>query len=342
VEFAHLLDNAGEFAMDLRHTYGIQGGDTLRGAHAVSDSVVAAQGCSSQLCSRTASESYSHVSTLELLYAPVSGWTLMIAPQFVDLHLDQRDIGGGFPFGGIFFPGSNQPSLRHTTGGLGDTGVYALTELFASPSQHFDVGIGLVVPTGSVGKRVNTGNDYVGYGLQLGSGTWDFHPSLTYGGQADRFSWGAQVSLVKRLQPKSSSGYVLGDMAQVTAWGSYNILDWLSASLRGISTAQGAIRGQFKPHITPVQTGIKVVNGQPIRVYTGVVEPQTVSAPTDSPGNYGGVYSDVGFGLSAVIPGGSFAGDRLSIEWLLPVTDNVSGYQLQRTGTLSVSWNFDF
>jgi hypothetical protein len=342
VEFTHLLDNAGEFAMDLRHTYGIQGGDTLRGAHTVSDSVVAAQGCGGQLCSRTASNNYSHVSTLELLYAPVNGWTLMIAPQFVDLHMDQRDLGGGFSSGGIFFPGANGPSLRHTTGGLGDTGVYALTELFASPSQHIDIGIGLNAPTGSVGKRVNTGNDYVGYGLQLGSGTWEVRPSITYGGQADRFSWGAQVSAVKRLQSKNSSGYALGDMAQVTAWGSYNILDWLSASLRGVGTAQDSIHGQFKSHITPVQIGDKIVNGQPERVYANEVDPQTVLGPTDAPGNYGGVFSDVGFGLSAVVPGGAFAGDRLSLEWLLPVTDHVSGYQLKRTGTLSISWNFEF
>ena len=339
VEFTHLLGHVGEFAIDLRHDYGIQGGGTLHGLHAVSDDIVTALGCGDQVCSRTASNFYSHVSTLDLLYAPVSGWTLMIAPQFVDLHMDQRDLGGGLFPGPIFFPGSNGPSLRHTTGGIGDTGIYALTELLNTPSQQIDIGIGVSAPTGRVGKRANTSTDYLGYDLQLGSGTWDFHPSLTYGGRADRFSWGAQVSAVKRLQSKNSSGYALGDMAQVTAWGSYDILDWLSASLRGIGTAQGPIRGQFKPHVTRVQVGVDVVNGQPIRVYADEIDPQTVLGPTDSPGNYGGVFSDIGFGLSAVVPSGAFAGNRLSLEWRQPITDNSSGYQLKRTGTLSLSWS---
>ena len=33
----------------------------------------------------------------------------------------------------------------------------------------------------------------LGYGMQLGSGTWDFHPAITYLGQTENYSYGAQL-----------------------------------------------------------------------------------------------------------------------------------------------------
>ncbi len=56
----------------------------------------------------------------------------------------------------------------------------------------------------------------------------------------------------------------------------------------------------------------------------------------------GGTYGDIGLGVSAVIPRGAFAGNRLSVEWLVPVADDVNGYQLSRVGTLSVTWDTAF
>lgn len=62
----------------------------------------------------------------------------------------------------------------------------------------------------------------------------------------------------------------------------------------------------------------------------------------DYPANYGGKYWDVGFGLSAVVPSGDLAGNRISVEWLQPVEDDVNGYQLERDGALSATWNVTF
>jgi len=95
------------------------------------------------------------------------------------------------------------------------------------------------------------------------------------------------------------------------------VLDWLSASARGVYTTQGEIDGEFDG-------------------------PHEDSIPLDFPANYGGQYWDVGFGLSAVVPIGDFKGNRLSVEWLEPVEDNVNGFQLEREGTLSVSWSVKF
>ena len=64
--------------------------------------------------------------------------------------------------------------------------------------------------------------------------------------------------------------------------------------------------------------------------------------PMDFPANYGGHYVDIGFGLSATVPSGALAGNKLSFEWLQPVYTDVNGYQLDRDGALSFTWAYGF
>lgn len=351
VRFTRLLTTQGDFALSLHHDYSIQGGDTLHGADTVSDDKIAKLDCGGQNCTRRVSGAYAHVTTLDLLYAPVADWTLQVSPQFVDLHLDETDLGGG----GLIFPphpggigpigrpgGTIPPTLFHSSGGLGDTGVYVLKQLFGNDSNRIDAAVGLSLPTGSTDKRVNKSSDYLSYFLQPGSGTVDFAPTLTYRGGMGRFSWGAQLGWVERLESSNDAGYRLGDRVQGSVWGSYRILDWLSASVRGIGTEQGVIHGHFKPHVTPVQNGYKFVNGEPVPIFKNVVQPQTELGPMDQPASSGGRFGDVGFGVTATVPSGAFAGNRLSVEWLQPVADDVNGYQRARTGALSLTWDAAF
>jgi hypothetical protein len=62
----------------------------------------------------------------------------------------------------------------------------------------------------------------------------------------------------------------------------------------------------------------------------------------DFPQNYGGRFWDLGFGLAARVPSGYLAGNRLKVEWLQPVVQDVNGYQLERTGTLTAVWSVEF
>jgi hypothetical protein len=224
VRFARLLTDKGDFALSFHHDYSVQGGDTLHGTDTVSDTRVAKLDCSGQNCTRRVAGAYDHATTLDILYAPLAGWTLQVSPQFVDLHLDETDLGGG----GIIFPphpgglgpggGTIPPSLFHSSGGLGDTGVYVLKQLFGNDSGRLDVAVGLSLPTGSTDKRVNKSSDYLSYFLQPGSGTVDFAPTLTYRGGAGRFSWGAQLGWVERLESSNDASYRLGDKVQGSLW----------------------------------------------------------------------------------------------------------------------------
>jgi hypothetical protein len=119
------------------------------------------------------------------------------------------------------------------------------------------------------------------------------------------------------MEDANKSGYALGNIFQATGWGSFDLTDWLTATIRGVHTRQGPLKRQF--------------NGLIYKF-----------GPQDYSENHGGKYWDIGFGLSAVVPSGDLAGNRVSVEWLQPVQDNVRGYQLERDGTLSATWSLAF
>lgn len=342
VMFDQVLDKAGQFQVGYRYGYGFSGRDLIHGSSSVGDQVAADLACGADGCSVRPIRSSTQVSTLELMYAATDRLTLLIAPEFVDRHLDERPLDGGFlPGAGLGPPGlgGGQPNHRHTSGGIGDTGVYALYRVIDSGDQRLVAGLGVGAPTGADDVRRNGSQDYANYDLQLGGGVWTLRPSLTWLGRADRWSWGAQLSGVKRLENRNGAGYAFGDRFQATAWAGYSFLDWLSASVRIAHTLQGEASGGFKPHLVRQVVGYTYVGDQAIAIYSQDLESHEVSGPMDLASNQGGQYWDLGLGLAAVIPSGPLAGQRLGVEWAQPLADHVNGYQLKRTGTLSVSWS---
>jgi hypothetical protein len=195
----------------------------------------------------------------------------------------------------------------HGTDGWGDTIFGPELKIADGPGYHLQFAPMISAPTGEVNKKTN--GVFTHYMMQPGSGTWDFVPSITYTGRADRITWGAQVLGVVRMEEENDSGYRLGDMFQATGWGSYRFANWISASIRGLYTDQGEIAGHY--------------NG-----------PHSHSSPPDLQFNYGGQFWDIGFGINTVVPSGALKGLRLSAEWLQPVGEDVNGYQLERDGTL--------
>lgn len=318
VMFDHMLHGEGDVMVGYRYMYGQQAGDMLQGSSAVTDAVLASHACPAPGCSLRPAYMNMHMHMLDLMYAPSDWLTLMLMPQFMDMNMSLQSLS---------MTGA-EGMFKHATGGVGDTGMYALFKLFDGSGQHLHGGLGISAPTGESDIKLNPnghhhggnssqGGGFIHYGMQLGSGTWDFKPSLTYSGQLDQWSWGAQVSGTVRMQNQNPSGYALGDLVQATAWSGYQLLDWLTATVRGVHTVQGGIRYGF--------------NGA-----------HPTDASVDFASNYGGRYWDLGLGLSAIVPTGDLAGNRFSFEWLQPVADDVNGYQLERSAALSASWSFAF
>ncbi len=336
VMFSHMLGKEGDMMAGYRYMYSRQAGDMLHGTDTVNDKTIKNNACldSHRHRCRVAPDYMDmHMHMLDIMYAPTDWLNLMLMPQFMDMDMNQRLLTG------VTYDATLDHLHGHQTGGVGDTGLYALFKLFDQTGHHFHAGLGVSAPTGDVDIKLRRmhGKDegFIHYGMQLGSGTWDFKPSLTYTGNLDKWAWGAQLSGTVRLEDQNASGYALGDIFQSTAWGSYNLTHWLSASVRGVYTEQGQINGAFNP--TP---GV-VDNRQVKNVNPGSKSNPSVG-PMDYADSYGGRYWDVGFGVSAAVPDGAFAGHRFSVEWLQPVEDDVNGYQLEREGALSASWSLMF
>ena len=66
--------------------------------------------------------------------------------------------------------------------------------------------------------------------MQLGSGTVDLLPSLTYVQQFDSWSYGAQANAVIRLESENNNGYRLGDVFGATTLAGTNLNKWIAVN----------------------------------------------------------------------------------------------------------------
>lgn len=326
VMFDH-MHKAGEWMVGFRYAYTSASGDMLHGSNKATDQEIIDNGCKPHTCSMTQSDMAMNMYMLDIMYAPADWVTLMVMPMYMSHDMTMRplqssmsqmghmehmdmdmDMGG---HGSHMHSGSHS----HGTDGWGDTIFGPEIRLAHGPGYHLQFSPMFSAPTGNVDYKTN--GVFTHYMMQLGSGTWDFWPSLTYTGRADRFAWGSQVLGIIRMEKENDSGYQLGDVLQVTGWGSYRFANWISASIRGLYTEQGKIEGHY--------------NG-----------PHNHSSPPDLQFNYGGSFWDIGFGINTVVPSGTFKGLRLSAEWLQPVGEDVNGYQLERDGTLWANASISF
>ncbi len=320
VKFASMMTDSGSWMIGYRFMYGLRDGVMRRGQDFVSDQEIVSTACSDiDQCRFTMDYMDMSMHMLNIMYAPTDWLNIMLMPQFVEKDMNLRELDGRPP---VRIDRHEHSGIGgHATGGVGDTSLTALINLWDTKNHRIHLGLGVSAPTGDVElefRRIaRDKGGVVHFGMQLGSGTWDLLPSLTYNGHMDNWSWGAQLSGVARLQGQNKSGYRLGDAFQSTAWGSYALTPWLSASIRGVYSIQGAINGDF----------IKF-NGR--------------SGPMDFPANYGGRFWDVGFGLNAKVMQGELAGNGLSFEWLQPVSDDFNGSQLERVGSINLSWEYHF
>jgi hypothetical protein len=216
----------------------------------------------------------------------------------------------------------------HENVGLGDTLFGGLVKVFNNDIHHMHLGLLVSAPTGRIDVTfagfINGENQVQSFGMQLGSGTWDLKPSLTYTGQDGSWYWGGQVSGTKRMQKKNSMGYALGDEFQGNIWGGYRVFDWLSFSVRNSYKVLGQIKGKLN---------------QEIEIRLGQTAQLT---PLENPANKGGQFWDIGLGINFSAPNGLYSGHSLSVEWLQPVIHDYNGYQLERDGSLSVRWGYAF
>jgi hypothetical protein len=208
-----------------------------------------------------------------------------------------------------------------TTGsqGIGDVKLMGLYGIREWGQEKIHLNIGLSLPTGSINEKdtLPTGRARLPYPMQLGSGTYDFMPGLTYLGQAGDWSWGSQTLATIRLQSDNGNDYRLGNAINITGWFAKQLSDLWSASLRVDGQAWGDVHGA-DPQLNPAVV------------------------PTADPNLRGGKRIDLLAGVDYQATAGFFQGHRLAIEAGLPVWQNLDGPQLETDWTLTAGWQYVF
>jgi len=236
------------------------------------------------------------------MYAPTDWLTLMAMGSHQSKKMDHITFQGaaGTTRLGTFTTRSD---------GLGDTKVSGLVKLFEAPGHHVHLNAGLSLPTGSI-----TADDTVltpmgattelrlPYPMQLGSGSYDLLPGITYSGRQGAVGWGAQYAGTVRVH-ENSEDYRLGDEHKLTAWASYSWADWGSTSFRVTGMTKGKISGQDGAIAAPVQTA--------------------------DPDNHGGHRIDLGVGANFALPFGDGKSGRLAFELGVPVYQDLNGPQFE-------------
>ena len=190
---------------------------------------------------------------LGVMWAPNDRVTLMAMLPYVRKHMDHVTFQGGM--------GTTRLGVFTTVAeGLGDAKLSGLFPLWTAPGHRLHATAGLSIPTGSTTEEddVLAPNGMrptlrLPYPMQLGTGTYDLMPGITYAGHQGHLSWGTQYSAELRLSD-NDEGYTYGDKHMLTTWGAYLIAPQLSLSLRLAYEDEGRVDGIDARVVAPVQT----------------------------------------------------------------------------------------
>ena len=208
--------------------------------------------------------------------------------------------------------------------GFGDSSLTAIIGVDdgSKSTRQINANIGVSLPTGSNEKSDQiltpmggTPSPRLPYPMQLGTGTYDLLPALTYFDREDKFGWGAQVRARLPLG-ENSEGYKLGTRGELTAWAAYEPAYWISLSGRLKAVSQNSIKGADATIMAPVQTA--------------------------DPDNFGGDYVDAIFGVNLAAQNGALEGHRMALELALPLRRDVNGPQLETDSVFTLGWQKAF
>jgi len=239
----------------------------------------------------------------EVMYAPSDTLTLMAMVPYSDMTMDHLTRSNTRP--------------RATSSGLGDVSFMGLINLLGDPREkghRLVLNAGFSAPTGSIEQRM--GMMQLEYALQLGSGTWDLRPGLTYLGESEHMAWGAQVLGTVRLG-KNDRDYRLGDAYRLSAWGQYKMADWFGPSARFDWHAWDDIHGA-DPEMNPARN------------------------PAFDASKQSGARLDFMMGLNFYVPKGWLKGVRASLEGGIPVYQNIAGPNMAVDWIITTGISYSF
>jgi hypothetical protein len=234
------------------------------------------------------------------MYAISNKWTLMAMVNYLDNEMSMQSA----MMGTMESKGISDIKLA---------GLYDLAQWDDGRRVHLKLGLNL--PTGSIDEKHN--GNILGYGMQLGSGTYDFEPAITYLGQTENYSYGAQLGGILRIG-ENDQDYTLGNRFEAALWGARKITDSFSASAKFDYSSQSEIDGAHK----------------------GLTTMQKNMSPGNQASSQGRDITTFGLGLNYYFQNNGLSGHRLAAEWETPIDQKVNGVQLELDSVWTLGWQY--
>jgi hypothetical protein len=297
---------------------GMTGDHTLKNSHILMSYRYSVEGADGNL------SGIHHVSTQQVL----NQFALAPVREFRQQHLllveyavtDDLTLTSSLPFqvNSIDYTSAAGGLLNSGYTQIGDIQLSTLYVLRHWQRHQLHVNLGMSIPVNLFGGTLNNiaapgGAANLSFPLRTGSGTYDLLPGLTYRGQNDRWTWGAQ-SIATIRTGHNRYGYELGNRIDLNAWAWRRLTQGLAASTRLHGMGWGNIRG-MDPSLSPSV------------------------AETNVPGLQGGTRVDLLFGAQYYCPWVRVPGNWFSIESGFPIYQNLHGPQPRTTWLLYGGWN---
>jgi hypothetical protein len=246
---------------------------------------------------------------LDLLWGVTSHLTLSATGTFGKKRMDNLSPVEGQSSVFLFY--------QTEATGLEDVRVNAIYNVFEGRSMRVHVQGGVSVPVGSIDTDDETpfsgsGSEQLPYRQQLGSGTVDLLPGVTFNIQNEKASLGLQGTATIRLG-ENDRGWTLGNHYEGNIWAGFPFTDWASASLGARYSNWGNVDG-FDDDLNPNES------------------------PAHNTLTQAGWRVDLPVGLNLVMPPGRFGGNRFGLEFLIPIHQNLEGPQLMHDWSIVAGW----
>ena len=202
-----------------------------------------------------------------------------------------------------------------TSSGFGDATLEGLLTVWQTDHLTLIGNLGVSLPTSSI-AQIGSDGGVLPYPMQLGSGSVAGRPGLTVFGYHGNWSYGSQLRGTFPFHTNAHE-YRHGNTLTTTAWGARRINDWLSLGGRFLFSHSGQLTGRH-PDLNPRMS------------------------PSHRPDFRGGQRFDLAISSNLMVPTGTFAGQRLAVEFQLPLYQNLTGTQLKTTWRLVLGWQYAF
>ncbi|MBT4989477.1 MAG: transporter [Rickettsiales bacterium] len=236
-----------------------------------------------------------------LMYGIGHNFNISVMGSFIEKDMD--NYGN---MSGAFFRDSQ---------GVGDTKINTSYQFYNNDNIKALFNLAISLPTGDIDESYD--GSRLAYAMQIGSGSYDILPGLSFNKSYNDYSYGGQLNAIFRTD-MNDNGYKFGDQYNSTIWAARRINNNYSISTRFNYTKTEAIEG-FDNSLT-----------------IGMM-------PTANPALYEREKLELLIGVNFIATNNNIMnGNRLALEFGIPIYERVDGPMLASDYRLILGWQQTF